>query len=157
MRGLIRGNNMRRCFPQPRASSSDAFTLIELLLVISIFAILASLLLSALSSAKDKAKQTKCLSNLRQISLAMLVYATDNSDWYPVGSRVEYGIDKKLLETGVMKSPDVFACPSDRSKGPHTVGNPNTPELGVKTRSYTFNITFNVDIGLAVNVAPYGL
>jgi prepilin-type N-terminal cleavage/methylation domain-containing protein len=56
------------------------FTLIELLVTISIIAILVSLLLPALTGAKERARRTVCKSNLRQMSLAALIYADDNND-----------------------------------------------------------------------------
>jgi prepilin-type N-terminal cleavage/methylation domain-containing protein/prepilin-type processing-associated H-X9-DG protein len=69
----------------PKASPARGFTLIELLVVIAVIAILAALILPALSRARAKAERVACLSNLRQIGLAFEVYQQDNSDRMPDG------------------------------------------------------------------------
>lgn len=64
-----------------------AFTLIELLVVVAIIAVLISILLPALGSAKNQARNLTCKTQVKQMGLAMMMYANENNDYYPVTSR----------------------------------------------------------------------
>ncbi len=78
---LISGVMVERRTPSPRQRRQQAFTLIELLVVMVIIAVLAARLFPVLTRVKEKARQTSCLNNLGQISLAYTMYRGDNRDF----------------------------------------------------------------------------
>lgn len=108
-----------------------AFTLIELLVVIAIIAILAAILFPVFAQAKAAAKKTVCLSNTKQLGLALYMYQGDNDDIYPqtswerplggIAAGNNAQVQWSYLIQPYVKSVDMFACPSD--------GKPQTPDL----------------------------
>jgi prepilin-type N-terminal cleavage/methylation domain-containing protein/prepilin-type processing-associated H-X9-DG protein len=96
-----------------------SFTLIELLVVISIISILASLLLPVLGRAKESGRATACLSNLRQIGIALQLYVDDNNNKLPFMSDIYPGVTNKFpgpdtVLSNALGNLNVLRCPSDR-------------------------------------------
>ncbi len=101
----------------------SGFTLIELLVVIAIIAILAAILFPVFARARDQARRTTCLSNLKQIGLATLQYAQDYDETFPACSAFASGIwgpnsvkwpnspDYKTVIMTYCKNSMLFACP----------------------------------------------
>lgn len=131
------------------------FTLIELLVVIAIIAILAAILFPVFARAREKARQTSCLSNVKQIALAGLMYAQDWEESlcpYYLDGAYEYkngtygGMWYKLLEP-YLRNEQILACPSYGYRRP-----PNTYDD--HTSGYGWNRHITVDDSLSTVEYP---
>jgi prepilin-type N-terminal cleavage/methylation domain-containing protein/prepilin-type processing-associated H-X9-DG protein len=131
--------------------TSKAFTLIELLVVIAIIAILAAILFPVFAKVREKARQTSCLSNEKQLGLAFIQYSEDNNETYPMngagGSSLGVGWAGQIYP--YVKSTGVYHCPDDPTT-PISETTNGTPDTAVPV-SYGVNINITRSDGGGAN------
>ncbi|OGV47898.1 MAG: hypothetical protein A2017_02295 [Lentisphaerae bacterium GWF2_44_16] len=117
------------------------FTIVELLVVISIIVILAGMLLPALKNARNTAKMTQCAGNLKQIGILMIQYVDENNSWYPYAYRADDTFScwgGKIAIAGNLKQSDIFICPSVDSAKINSSLKSKTRSMEAKASDSTF-------------------
>lgn len=126
-------------------SVHKAFTLIELLVVIAIIAILAAILFPVFGRARENAKRSACLSNIRQLGMAFMQYVQDNDERFPFNKTNATTGQKSWLYAAepYLKSTAVLRCPADESVNFDVPIDGKTGDWGgVRPTSYTMNLFF---------------
>ena len=134
------------------------FTLIELLVVIAIIAILAAILFPVFAKAREKARQTSCLSNLKQLGLATLQYVQDYDEVLPHHQRSGRTITVQSQIQPYLKNEQIWVCPSESAAYYYYWDNPTGTGAmtGIKG-SYGWNLRLgSVGIGPSVGVKSLG-
>jgi prepilin-type N-terminal cleavage/methylation domain-containing protein/prepilin-type processing-associated H-X9-DG protein len=136
-----------RSYSQPR---NNAFTLIELLVVIAIIAILAAILFPVFAQAREKARAISCVSNMKQLSLSVLMYVQDYDETYPMGLEDDWWDNTWYRTTSpYVKNLQVYRCPSDPLGNPPASHSWAGPRLSyVSNGLIQWNGTANANVGL---------